>query len=430
MTPYPCVYCGNVYQSHASLHGHKRKKHPMKLRQEMNKKLQAKLAMIKIGQDGDGKESATLTDYRYKFYLLKSMKNQLNPHNKINTLNKFEDKKAVIKLDANDPIFAKLRRNPRKGMKTSPEVDAEKTNKNNIVAKENSMQKTVAANKKSIHKDKSLSPRKDVPILPKESNITPVTPKIKYKIPVENVISPVLKNSKPLSSTKKPVHDLIQERLAKKRELLNKPKASKKIDFAISTNNNTSEFSNLSRKDQTHNSKASYMSGLGLLQRYDAITTDKDDQFRTLGTIQIHVPNESKKTKKLPKSPKSLGTIQIHVPNERKKTKKTPKSFPKIKAPKVIKGTKSRNDKSSTPKKIRPKSPAKAKSSRKDCVQAESPRANLGKSTSSIKDIVVTNSTSWFHTSPSTGILFILCIYFIHTFSNAGFQIFCRFDYF
>ena len=62
----PCSYCSKVYATKSSLHGHKRKKHPLKLRHEMQLKLQQKMAQVKRVNEPSADVAGVADDYRYK----------------------------------------------------------------------------------------------------------------------------------------------------------------------------------------------------------------------------------------------------------------------------------------------------------------------------------------------------------------------------
>ena len=63
-----CEYCGKLYSTRSSLHGHKRKKHPIKLKRELRRKVQQRLRSVTSAQSSSNSKSIAgiIDDYRYR----------------------------------------------------------------------------------------------------------------------------------------------------------------------------------------------------------------------------------------------------------------------------------------------------------------------------------------------------------------------------
>ena len=254
---YPCPYCGNVYLGHSSLHGHKRKKHPQKLKQEMQSRLQERLAMIR------------------------------SPEGKFHAVAQASTSDAIEDYRFTNPVHTTLRESLVSKLKATRDKDVQEKAKESKKGKNKAKNPKQKSTGKKVNKVKKNSSEKKTKVKQKK----PKSPVVSTNVNGQPPTAVQSKSSRGSAKTpKKPVHDLLQERLAKKKELANtsKAKACKKIDFAsnftsvkektqhspqkkndiggkTSLNDDHSETTGVSGLDSP--SKESYMSNLGLFQK-------------------------------------------------------------------------------------------------------------------------------------------------------------------
>ena len=74
----PCEYCGKFYSTRSSLHGHKRKRHPIKLKHELRRKMQERLRRLTSSSSAGGSDMAgIIDDYRYRSSLFNAVSRAL-----------------------------------------------------------------------------------------------------------------------------------------------------------------------------------------------------------------------------------------------------------------------------------------------------------------------------------------------------------------